>query len=397
MKKKIFTIITAAVCCMGAINTITSYGISVDPTASISCLKGDANLDTKASLADSVAILQHIANRDKYGLSPQGLVNADVDGSAGVTANDALALQMQDSERNDWQWHSAPDHAFFTSRIDYTMGYDGFKHGMDNSKITRKGYDAVITSTDELKAYLSDVCTDEKLAEYTAEYDDDFFKDRVLFMNVIEQYQGAHPCLYIDGIEFGDTVTVNAEWRYPEVVECIMSVCVGVVEFSKEAYNGQLVVWTCNNTSDALEPARSKFLSSSARTDRYCDTGMDMNPEVWDILENGSYSAVITSSAELEEYLSKVFQKGRVEEYLKFYEGYFEQCVILMNCQLQTSGGSCRLNITGTEFSDDFSAINVTSARDTGDADVDMLSVCLQQVKVQKEAYDGQTVNWNII
>ena len=35
----------------------------------------------------------------------------------------------------------------------------GFKDGMDNPKINRKGYDGVITSTDELTAYLSEVCT----------------------------------------------------------------------------------------------------------------------------------------------------------------------------------------------------------------------------------------------
>ena len=61
-------------------------------------LKGDANLDGKATIADAVAILQHIANRDRYELLPQGLINADVDGVAGVTANDARVLQAMDSE-----------------------------------------------------------------------------------------------------------------------------------------------------------------------------------------------------------------------------------------------------------------------------------------------------------
>ena len=56
-------------------------------------LGGDANCDGRTTVADAVAILQHIANRDKYGLSPQGLINADVDGEAGVTANDARVLQ----------------------------------------------------------------------------------------------------------------------------------------------------------------------------------------------------------------------------------------------------------------------------------------------------------------
>jgi len=60
---------------------------------------GDANLDTKVTIADSVAILQHIACRDKYALKPQGLINADVDGVEGVTANDAFELRKRDAGR----------------------------------------------------------------------------------------------------------------------------------------------------------------------------------------------------------------------------------------------------------------------------------------------------------
>ncbi len=60
-------------------------------------LKGDANCDGKVSVADAVAILQNIGNRDKYALTPQGMINADVDGVAGVTANDALTLQKVDA------------------------------------------------------------------------------------------------------------------------------------------------------------------------------------------------------------------------------------------------------------------------------------------------------------
>lgn len=58
---------------------------------------GDANCDYKVTVADSVAILQHIGNRDRYGLTDYGIENADVDGAAGVTANDALVIQKVDA------------------------------------------------------------------------------------------------------------------------------------------------------------------------------------------------------------------------------------------------------------------------------------------------------------
>lgn len=61
-------------------------------------LYGDANLDEKVTVADAVAILQFIANKDKYALKPQGKVNADCfDVGDGVTANDALAIQKLDA------------------------------------------------------------------------------------------------------------------------------------------------------------------------------------------------------------------------------------------------------------------------------------------------------------
>lgn len=88
------------------ITTVTTVTTTADSSVASSTtesgnlsvtIKGDANVDGKFSIADAVAILQHIANRDKYELKPQGLVNADVDGEAGVTANDALFIQKVDA------------------------------------------------------------------------------------------------------------------------------------------------------------------------------------------------------------------------------------------------------------------------------------------------------------
>lgn len=75
---------------------VYSFAMFGDTPAAV-CVAGDANLDVKVSVADSVAILQHIANRDKYELNSLGRLNADVDGAAGVTANDARVLQEWDA------------------------------------------------------------------------------------------------------------------------------------------------------------------------------------------------------------------------------------------------------------------------------------------------------------
>ena len=58
---------------------------------------GDANCDKAVTVADAVAILQYIAYKDKYDLNETAKRNADVDGTAGVTATDALTIQKVDA------------------------------------------------------------------------------------------------------------------------------------------------------------------------------------------------------------------------------------------------------------------------------------------------------------
>ena len=57
-------------------------------------LMGDANCDGKITLADAASIFQALGNPDKYELSDEGKSNADVDGKKGLTANDAIVIQM---------------------------------------------------------------------------------------------------------------------------------------------------------------------------------------------------------------------------------------------------------------------------------------------------------------
>ncbi len=60
---------------------------------------GDANGDKKVTVADAVAILQYIANKDKFKLSETGKKNADCyNVDDGITANDALAIQKPDAK-----------------------------------------------------------------------------------------------------------------------------------------------------------------------------------------------------------------------------------------------------------------------------------------------------------
>ncbi len=67
--------------------------VPTDPTGDT--LYGDANCDGTVDISDAVLIMQNQANPEKYVISKQGLINADcVDNPKGVTATDALAIQM---------------------------------------------------------------------------------------------------------------------------------------------------------------------------------------------------------------------------------------------------------------------------------------------------------------
>ncbi|MDE7097814.1 MAG: DUF4832 domain-containing protein [Ruminococcus sp.] len=74
----------------GIEKTVHAFRVHTSETKN---LKGDANCDGYVNIADATAIIQHMGNRDKYGLSKQGLINADVDGAEGVTGLDALKIQ----------------------------------------------------------------------------------------------------------------------------------------------------------------------------------------------------------------------------------------------------------------------------------------------------------------
>ncbi len=74
--------------------------IAIDDNAQdTSTLKyGDANLDDNVSVADAVAIMQFLGNKDKYDLSAEAKANADCFNTGdGITGNDALTIQKVDA------------------------------------------------------------------------------------------------------------------------------------------------------------------------------------------------------------------------------------------------------------------------------------------------------------
>ncbi len=93
-KKNLLSGFSSAVIVAATSLTLTSiYANGAD------ILYGDANCDGSVTMADSTAILQSIANYDKYGLSEQGAINADVyKRGDGITVADATSIRKLDSK-----------------------------------------------------------------------------------------------------------------------------------------------------------------------------------------------------------------------------------------------------------------------------------------------------------
>lgn len=96
--KKLLAVLSSAAMIAGALPSAATAVQAAD-AGTVSTLVGDANNDNKITVADAVTILQFVANKDKYNLEGQLLLNADVyNRGDGVTARDALSIQKYDAQ-----------------------------------------------------------------------------------------------------------------------------------------------------------------------------------------------------------------------------------------------------------------------------------------------------------
>lgn len=89
---------------LGLTSTVEVEGVGYENNVKIladiesKTISGDANCDGKVEIADATLILQYLTNKDEYQLKAQGMINADCCNTGdGVTAQDALAIQMLDA------------------------------------------------------------------------------------------------------------------------------------------------------------------------------------------------------------------------------------------------------------------------------------------------------------
>ena len=79
---------------------VAPFGGDISDEEETDGLIGDANVDNNVTISDAVAILQHLANTEKFGLTDEGKKRGDcVDRGNGITGQDAVAIQLVDAVR----------------------------------------------------------------------------------------------------------------------------------------------------------------------------------------------------------------------------------------------------------------------------------------------------------
>lgn len=78
--------------------TTTTTTTTSTTTTNKKLICGDADLSGDVSVSDIITILQYCANKEKYALDSDALINADADADGDVTANDAFAVQLFDAK-----------------------------------------------------------------------------------------------------------------------------------------------------------------------------------------------------------------------------------------------------------------------------------------------------------
>ena len=81
-----------------AMAAVAALSLSASAAQAADTVYGDANCDGKVTIADATAIFQSLGNPDKYGLTAEGELNADVNGEAGISADDAIVIQKVDAK-----------------------------------------------------------------------------------------------------------------------------------------------------------------------------------------------------------------------------------------------------------------------------------------------------------
>lgn len=134
-------------------------------------------------------------------------------------------------------------------KVDWSMG----DFNDDVWGLTYSGHSEIITNTTELREYLAKVYCNDKVEKYLTQYNDSYFRNNVLALNIIWQGAGTENKLEITGLNVSDReIKVTGKWNIKpdEVMAEVMSICLVKLEIPKHLYTEQPINWDIPNKYD---------------------------------------------------------------------------------------------------------------------------------------------------
>lgn len=155
--------------------------------------------------------------------------NLDVDSNSFTVEGVNYTYNISFSENDDVA------SKYYIAHIGYSDNLLELAHS-DNSS-------AVITSTEELKSYLSPITVYENTDALLTRYNDSFFENNVLLLNAL--YLSSTADIYsIDSVVYkGDKLVVNYNNTCDGPGGCVVNGALGVVEIPKRNYHADNVEW----------------------------------------------------------------------------------------------------------------------------------------------------------
>ena len=188
---------------------------------------------------------------------------------------------------------------------------------------TSENSSAIITSCAELETYLQPITQEEIAQAYLAEYDNHFFEENVLLLNTIYQIWGEHIMYQINSV-FYEENQLKIEYTDTCTADCILEPhfngLLVQVAIPKTQYHAENVIWTeIYETVETFTPT-AKIES------------IGYSKELFELATSENSSAIITSCAELENYLTPITQERTLQAYLAEYDNnFFEENILLLN------------------------------------------------------------------
>ncbi|MDE6672774.1 MAG: C39 family peptidase [Ruminococcus sp.] len=141
--------------------------------------------------------------------------------------------------------------------IEFNASYDMFSSGYTDAFFESNEENRIFTarSTNELREFLSIYFEEEIVFKYEEIYNDKFFEDSVLLLNVLFQSCGTEPDSEVTRVEYENkSLNVSVNKINFDVAEDVISALLIQVEISKYDYYTNTVKWQITETSEPQPP-----------------------------------------------------------------------------------------------------------------------------------------------